>query len=143
MGFNIWPLSLPYARDISGCPPIYVFGAISSRPSCPVSGRHRMPQRGRPKSGTWPSTFGGHDPKGTSPCGYVRPTRGGTTNGFTGATMGLCPPSAMAFLLFFPRRPRRPLKVGCGVSRRKGRKGQSGPLRRWRFFAVAGSHWRA
>lgn len=41
-------------------------------------------------------------------------------NGFTCATMGICPLSAMAFPLFFLRHPRRPLKLGVaawGVSK--------------------------
>jgi hypothetical protein len=103
-------------------PPIFVFGATYSRASCSVSSRYWIPWRGRPKSCARPSTCRGHDPTGTSLYGYVRLTRDGMVNGFTCATMGLCPLSAMAFPLFFLRHPRRPLKVGCGrVGCLKGR----------------------
>jgi hypothetical protein len=120
-------------------PPISIFGTTFSRSSCSISGRCRMHRRGRPKSGVRPSTCEGHDPKGTSPCGYVPPTKGVVASGFTYATVGLHPLPAMAFLLFFLRHPLRLLKAGRGVSQRKKRKGHSRPLRLWQFFAIAGS----
>jgi hypothetical protein len=42
---------------------------------------------------------------GTSLCGYVRPTRGSTTNGFTYATLGLYPLCGHGLPAFLPEAP--------------------------------------
>jgi hypothetical protein len=123
MGLNICPPSWPCVRDTLGCPPIFVYGATSSRLNCFVCGRRQMLRWRRHRLAVQLSIFEGLDPRGISHYDCAHQTKAGMASGSICATMGPCLLPVVAFLHSHPECPLRLLRGGCGASQRIGRRG--------------------